>query len=672
MTINRMALAASAVLLATTLTAAGARAQDARSANAGESPRYDAHALFDQSYPVEPGTTTRSADGASGEHYWQNRASYRIAARLDDARHELTGKVTISYLNNSPDTLRYLWLQLDQNRHRADSRSALAAPPDQAEPHTDGFRISSASTTQHGKTTSASYSISDTRMRIDLPRPLAPHGDSVRVTMEYSFDVGTDNGRAGRMESRNGTIYDIAQWYPRMAVYDDVRGWNTLPFMGNGEFYLDYGDYDYTVDVPASYIVVGSGVLRNPGDVLTPTEQKRLATARRSDTTIFIRSPEEVTDPTTRPGGEARLSWHFTMKNSRDVAWAASKAFVWDAAGAHTPSGRTVLAMSVYPVESVGRDAYTRSTEYTKATIEIFSKKLFEYPYEVAINVGGPVGGMEYPGIDFCSSRSRGKGLWSVTNHEVGHNWFPMIVGSNERRYAFMDEGFNTFIDIYATDEFNGGEFAPKRDGEYAPRGGNPAREIVPYLLSPESQPVLTRADAIPSEYLHPLEYYKASLGLVLLREQVLGPERFDKAFREYVHRWAYKHPTPQDFFRTMNDATGEDLGWFWKGWFAEKWTLDQGVTKVAYVDDDPSKGSLITLVNLDRMAMPTTVRVKESNGHTAMVKLPVEIWEQGGTFVLPYHSTSRVESVTVDPDEALPDVNAANNHWSAGGGQSE
>ena len=277
MTIDRVTLAASVALFAATLAAGGARASHALGATAADSSRYDAHALFDQSYPVEPGTVTRSADGAPGARYWQNRASYRIAARLDDAKHELTGEVTIAYVNNSPDTLHYLWLQLDQNRHRADSRSALAAPPDQAEPHTDGFSIASASTTQHGKSTRAKYSVSDTRMRIELPRPLAPRGDSVLVTMEYSFEVGTDNGRAGRMDSRNGTVYDIAQWYPRMAVYDDVRGWNTLPFMGNGEFYLDYGDYDYTVEVPASFIVVGSGVLQNPGEVLTSTERQRLA-----------------------------------------------------------------------------------------------------------------------------------------------------------------------------------------------------------------------------------------------------------------------------------------------------------------------------------------------------------------------------------------------------------
>jgi hypothetical protein len=403
----------------------------------------------------------------------------------------------------------------------------------------------------------------------------------------------------------------------------------------------------------------------NPEQVLTAEQRARLARAQRSDTTIAIRSASEIADPKSRPVQQGRLTWHFTMKHSRDVAWAASRAFIWVAASAKLPSGKRTLVMSAYPVESAGDNAYSRSTEYVKHTIEIFSKDWYEYPYQVAVNVGGPVGGMEFPGIDFCSWRSTGKGLWSVTNHEVGHNWFPMIVGSNERRYAFMDEGFNTFIDVLASEQFHNGEFAPKRDGEYAPKGGNPAREIVPYLTSPASQPILTYPDAIPSEYLHPLEYYKTALGLVMLRDVVLGHERFDRAFRTYTHRWAFKHPTPTDFFRTMNDVAGEDLGWFWKEWFVEKWTLDQAVMGVTYVDGDPAKGALITLANNDRAAMPVTVRVKESNGKTSTVKLPVEIWMHGATWTFQYPSTSRLEQVTVDPDEQLPDVQPENNVWS-------
>jgi hypothetical protein len=248
------------------------------------------------------------------------------------------------------------------------------------------------------------------------------------------------------------------------------------------------------------------------------------------------------------------------MKNTRDFSRAASSAFVWDAARIDLPSGRPCLAMSVYPAESAGDSAYGRSTEYVKNSVEIFSRDWFEYPYPVAVNVGGPVGGQEYPGIVFCSSRARGKELCRVTSHEIGHNWFPMVVGSDERRYAFMDEGLNTCIDIYASELFNHGEYAPKRDGEYAPRGGNPAREIAPLLLDPHAPPILTVADAVPDNYRHPVECYKPALGLVLLRTDILGPERFDRAFRGYIKEWAFKHPTPDDFFRAMNIGTGEDL----------------------------------------------------------------------------------------------------------------
>lgn len=271
---------------------------------------------------------------------------------------------------------------------------------------------------------------------------------------------------------------------------------------------------------------------------------------------------------------------------------------------------------------------------------------------------------MEYPGIVFCWWKMYNKVLWFVTAHELGHNWFPMIVGSNERANAWMDEGFNTFIDIYASDEFNHGEYAPKRDGEFDPQGKNPARDIVPYLLNPESQPIMSYADAIPGKYVHTLEYYKTALGLYMLREYVLGHDRFDYAFRTYIRRWAFKHPSPEDFFRTMNDAAGENLNWFWKEWFVKNYKLDQAVDSVKYVDDDPSKGSLITIENKDQMVMPVTLEVKESNGKSAKVDLPVEIWERGGVFTLHYNSTSRIDSVIIDPDKVLPDVEPENNVW--------
>ncbi len=357
-------------------------------------------------------------------------------------------------------------------------------------------------------------------------------------------------------------------------------------------------------------------------------------------------------------------TWHFRMENSRDVVWASSRSFLWDAARINLPDGKKGLAMAVYPQESALDSTWKRCTQYVKCSVEMFSRDWYPYPYGEATAVGGPVGGMEYPGVIFGSWKASRKGIWIVANHEFGHEWFPMIVGSNERVNAWMDEGFNTFIDIYATAEFNGGEFAPKRDNEYAPKGGNPAREITAYLASSESQPVVSFADAIPGRLVHTLEYYKAALGLVLLREDILGKERFDYAFREYIRSWAYKHPSPFDFFRTMNNAAGEDLDWFWKGWFIETWTLDQAVSGVSYVNGDTTRGSLITIRNNGQMVMPVTVRVDEANGNSTLMKFPVEIWERSAEYTFQCNSTSRVVSIVLDPFERLPDMDPSNNRW--------
>jgi len=253
-----------------------------------------------------------------------------------------------------------------------------------------------------------------------------------------------------------------------------------------------------------------------------------------------------------------------------------------------------------------------------------------------------------------------------VTDHEIGHTWFPMIVGSNERKNAWMDEGFNTFIDIYATKEFNHGEFAPKRDHEYDPKGINPARDIVPLLLNHKTPPIISYADAIPYKFVHPLEYYKTALGLVLLREYILGHKRFDYAFRTYIRNWAYKHPSPMDFFRCMNNAAGENLNWFWEGWFIKKWTLDQAVTSVKYVHNDPTQGALITLENKNQLVMPVTLKIIQVNGHVNIVKLPVEIWERSGKYTFRFNSTTPLKKVIVDPNKMLPDVNVSNNIWPA------
>ena len=631
--------------------------------------KYNPSAVFDPEFDAQPGTFYRSGSGAPGPGYWANRADYKISATLDDEKHLVKGNDEITYTNNSPDNLSYVWLQLDQNRFKHDSRSALTSPPNN-EPNkfNGGFDIASVMIDNNGKAIKADYIINDTRMQIRLNNPIKANGGKLKIYIDYSFNVAPQGlGRSGFMDSKNGNVYDIAQWYPRMAVYDDIIGWNILPFLGSGEFYLDYGDYDYKITVPWYMIVAGAGELLNPQDVLTKEEINKLKEAGKSDSTISIIDSAEAASSSTRPVTSGNLTWHFKMNNTRDVSWAASKAFIWDAARVNLPDNKKCLAMSVYPIESAGDSAWGRSTEYLKRSIEIFSQNWFEYPYPTAVNVGGPVGGMEYPGIIFCGWHARTGILWMVTNHEIGHNWFPMVVGSDERENAWMDEGFNTFIDIYATDDFNHGEYAPKRDGEYAPKGGNPAQEIIPLLTDPGVPSIMTYADNLPYKYVHPLEYYKAALGLVMLRENILGHQRFDYAFKTYINRWAYKHPSPSDFFRTMNDAAGEDLNWFWKEWFVKTWTLDQSVKDVKYVEGDTSKGAIITIENNDKMVMPVTILVKESNGKTGRVNLPVEIWEKSGEWSFKYNSTSLIDSVIIDPDESFPDVDRKNNIWTSG-----
>jgi len=413
------------------------------------------------------------------------------------------------------------------------------------------------------------------------------------------------------------------------------------------------------VTTPADMLVAGAGELVNPTEVLTTKEINRLAIARNSDKTIMIRPLSDVVTPSTRKG---TLTWHFKMYNTRDVAFGASKAYIWDAARINLPEGKKSMAMSVYPVESVGDSAWTRATEFLKGSIEYFSAKWFVYPYPNALNEAGIAGGMEYPGITFDDYRSSGKDLFALIAHEIGHNWFPMIVGSDERRYGWMDEGLNTFIDIYASDEFNKGEYAPKRDGEYAPKGGYPADEIVPTISDPEAITIMTPADGVAEKYRHSITYFKTAFGLELLREQIIGKDRFDYAFRNYIHKWAYKHPQPDDFFRSMDNGAGEDLSWFWKGWFYNNYKLDLALVDARYADKDPKNGIQVTVANKDEMAMPFTIEVKLKDGSKYRMKLPVETWLQDKAITFTIPTTSEAESVTIDPDHAIPDYNRENN----------
>jgi hypothetical protein len=623
---------------------------------------HNKHEAFDAMWMPAPNSPYRSASGKPGAEYWQNSADYKIAVTLDPKANTLSGKVEITYTNNSPEALERLWLQLDQNLFNPSSKGArttnISGSRFGNEAFMGGYTISNVQVDLGGGFATAKHAIYDTRMKVDLANELKAKGGQVKVAMDFSFKVpeyGSD--RMGTLDVAKGRIYEFAQWFPRMYVFDDVKGWNHLPYLGAGEFYLNYGDYEYEVTVPWDYIVVGSGALQNPEEVLTAEQIKRLEQAAKSDKTVTIIGEKEVGKKNTRPKTSGNLTWKFKMENTRDVAFAASPAFIWDAARINLPSGKPCMAHSAYPEESKGDKAWGRSTEYTKASIEHYSKMWFEYPYPNAINVAGVVGGMEYPGIVFCSYRSTEGRLWGVTDHEFGHIWFPMIVGSNERQYAWMDEGLNTFINHYSTLAFN--------NGEYPARLSN-VRALAPFFLSDSHEPVMTYPDVLAERALGFMAYRKPGLGMYMLREYVLGHERFDEAFKAYINRWAYKHPTPWDLFRTINDVSGEDLNWFWKGWFTQTWNIDQAVKDVKYIENDVTKGALITIASIGEMPMPVVVEITFENGKKDRVRLPVEVWQRQSEWTFRYDSKEKIKQVEIDPDKLLPDVNGNNDVWKA------
>jgi hypothetical protein len=631
-----------------------------------QSSTYDAKEAFNPQFYPYPGNDIRSASGEPGPKYWQNHADYKINCTLDTMKHSVSGQVELTYTNNSPDNLKFLWLQLDQNIYKKDSRATATTTEAGGRwanaKFTEGDVIKSISAEYNGKTFTPKYIVTDTRMQVWLQDALKSSGGKVKLAIQFEFEVperGTD--RMGRLNTKNGWVYEIAQWFPRVCVYDDIQGWNVLPYLGAGEFYLEYGDIEYTVTAPANLIVVGSGELQNPQECFTPDQNKRYTEAQSSDKTVMIRSEKDVTDKKAQPNKSAS-TWKFKIQNARDVAWGASRSFILDAARINLPSGKKCMAISAYPSESTKDkkgDDWRRSTEMVKGAIEHYSGKWFEFPYPTATNVAGNVAGMEYPGIVFCGYTSTGEGLWGVTDHEFGHTWFPMIVGSNERKYAWMDEGFNTFINGLSTEAFNKGEF--KGGGFF----DDPTSSfMVKYVFGDKMDGLYNMPEVIQQDNLGVAAYMKPSMMLNVLRDIILGPERFDAAFREYVSRWAFKHPTPWDFFHSIENVAGEDLSWFWRGWVLNTWKIDQSVKGVKYVDNAPGKGAEITLENMEKMPMPVTVLIKEANGQEHKINLPVEIWQRGGEWTFGVPTTSEIKEVTLDPDKKLPDWNRDNNKW--------
>jgi hypothetical protein len=621
----------------------------------------------------------RTGAGTPGPLYWQQRADYTIRASLDTATLSVHGAETIRYTNNSPDTLRYVWMQLDQNQSAPGNKFAQLAPPfgamgarrgaaaaaRQGPPFVGGYmleRVAVLRAPRRGARpapTPLAYRINTTMMRVDLDRPLPPKG-VVDLDLAWHYMVPR-MGRTGREQFPEGWLYEIAQWYPRLAVYDDVKGWNTDQYLGSGEFYLEYGDFDFTITAPADYTVTATGVLQNPTQVLTATQRRRLALALHSDTTIHIIAPDEVGTPALLPPGTgATRSWHYRATNVRDVSWAAAPNFLWDASG-----WDGVLIQALYP--PVALPLWSQAADMARATIKYHSR-WYHYPYPTAIDVNGPVGGMEYPMIVFCSERRDEKALYFVQTHELGHQWFPMTVGSNERLYGWMDEGFNTFIDYFSFHD---------RYPDDTTIASQPGRALNWLGLTPAwvqyithypgvEQPIMTPQDRSAPGLGGALAYGKPAVGLHFLRNEVVDSTAFDQAFREYIRRWAFRHPTPPDFFRTMNDALGEDLSWFWRSWFYRSDHLDQAVDSVVQPDTGAPVLARIFFSNKAKMVAPLDLRVTLANGATEHAKLPVQAWYRGSPFVWVHRWPARVVRVEIDPRGVYPDVDRGNNVWEA------
>ncbi|MCG2429545.1 M1 family metallopeptidase [Aequorivita xiaoshiensis] len=609
--------------------------------------------LFDN-FTYRQGNEYRTASGKPGPKYWQNSADYQLDVTLDEKNHMVKGNVAIQYTNNSPEELDFIWLYLEQNRFTETSRGTLTSPLEGGRYSGDvegGYKLSNFSAkTKTG--TSSKYLISDTRMQVFLDEPLAANGGQVEIKMNFEYKIPVEGmDRMGRFEAKDGTVYAIAQWYPRVAVFDDVVGWNTDPYLGAGEFYCEYGDFDVKITAAADQTVVCSGILQNPNEVLTQIQQERLAKAEKSDKTVYIIKPDEVGKSVAQAKKKGTLTWHFKMENTRDVAWASSRAFIWDAAKMNLGNGKVGLAQSVYPKESDGEHAWGRSTEYTKASVEFHSNTYYPYPYHNAINVATSVGGMEYPGVSFCGYQRGGASLWGVTDHEFGHNWFPMIVGNNERRYPWMDEGLNIFINHYSTAAFNNGEYPTRTDKP---------RDLVQYLTYGNREGIDTYPDIANARNLAYTAYYKPAAGLYMLREYILGEERFDYAFKSYIRHWAYKHPQPNDFFNHIENAVGEDLSWFWKGWFFGNGNIDLGILSV-----EPYQGNyLITVENNGDMPMPVELLVTYNDDTKETIKLPVEIWHRGNVWSHLLKTDKQVKRVVQDPNKMIPDINILNDTW--------
>jgi hypothetical protein len=663
-----------------------------------------------------------TASGAPGHQYTQQKVDYMMNIRLEESTNKIYGDENITYHNNSKDNLEYLWLQLDQNMRADDSKTPLASSnaaaafltPDtfkssfMKEGKGFGFKIEKVE--NDGKP--LSHFINSTMMRIDLPKALAP-GESFKFSIKWNYlinDINKDGGRSGLESFPDGNNnYTIAQFFPRLCVYDNVQGWQNMQFWGRSEFALEFGDYEVNLTVPADHIVDATGVLQNEKDVLSKEQRNRWEKARKSfkDPVLIVTQQEaEIAEK-----GRATTSktWKFKAEQVRDFAFATSRKYIWDAM-ATSINGKTVMAVSLYPKE--GNPLWEEhSTRAVAHTLVEYSKLTFDYPYPKAISVHSERQGMEYPMICFNFGRPEAdgtysdrtkKGMLGVIIHEVGHNFFPMIVNSDERQWTWMDEGLNSFVEILAELTYDPELFAT-----------NPTNEITGYMGGDQSNisPIMSQGDYV--KQFGPNAYSKPAAGLYMLRQTIMGPELFDHAFRTYAQRWMFKHPTPEDFFRTMEDASSMDLDWFFRGWFYTTDITDMGIKEVKplYLTDKPSErvaklkeqykqyfdgmGDLVYITDNKEEAnakamdtytngkevpsfiyevefekpgglvMPLIVELTYADGSKQKQTFPAQIWMKDDTSVKRvFAATQEITNITVDPDLETADVDTSNNSW--------
>lgn len=602
----------------------------------------------------------RTATGLPGEDYWQQQVDYDMDISLDAETEVVSGVARVTYTNNSPQALPFLWLSLEQNLFREDSDGSKFTPPGSRFNNSEGFN--GGYTIDHVRLGDEELKLNvyDTVGRLELPAPVPPRGGQVTFEIGWSFqvpDYGAD--RMGIRRVKQGKVFQLAQWFPAVCKFDDVHGWNTLPYLGQGEFYTDYGKYNVRITAPRGHMVCATGELKNAELVMSAEQYKRLCLAQVSPQTVIIREEEEIGTPAAAPEGEGPLTWEFAADKVRTFAWTSSDATIYDACSVQWDDGKTTLVQSVYPREA--KSAWSESSQMLRYSIMNYSRQWFRYPYPVATNVNGVCGGMEYPMIIFCGSDRNKRGLFDVTSHEIGHNWFPMTVNTDERRFAWMDEGFNTFINAY--DKYD--EYEHEVHGTELPTRtrGFTASSISRQVARPGMQPLDLPADQIRPELLGSLAYNKTAMAMRMLREVVLGPERFDPAFKQYIAEWAFKSPQPADFFRCMENGTGMDLAWYWRGWFVESLALDQAIVSVR--ESTRSRRARIELANRREMVMPVQLKVEYTDGSESLHSLPVYIWHYTNLWETDIPTEGRaIAKVTVDPNRVMPDLDRKNNIW--------